>query len=354
MQNLKISAIILILLLTFPLILGVAHAEPAHPVLQRIQVTGSGIDTKIEITADKPLTYTYYKMPDLLKVVIDLALVDPGLVTPITVNSELISKITVQKKSISDFFLTRVAINLEKDAEFRVSADPADKGKLRVSFGKTPLPADKINSDKSDADEAGKRGVAAAGDSAPQSPSTIAPPPVAVAVTAPAAESPATIEPAPEREQESVGIKAATDKSTAETETQTGEASALQREEAPVIGSSPALQPVVPQKIPAGSIRAIKIKGDGLEIVSESRVDAYKAFTLTKPGRLVIDVPLAKCAIPTRDIPVRRFGVARVRVGAYADKVRLVFDTEGKPFPAYRIRKTGNGLKVTFPALKKG
>lgn len=353
MQNLKISAVILTLLLTFPLILGIAHAEPAHPVLQRIQVTGSGIDTKIEITADKPLTYTYYKMPDLLKVVIDLALVDPGLVTPITVNSELISKITVQKKSISDFSLTRVAINLEKDAEFRVSADPSDKGKLRVSFGKAPLTADKIKSDKSDADEAGKRGVAAAGDSAPQSPSTIAPPPVAVAVTAPAAESPAAVEPAPGKEQE-LDIKTAADKSAAETETQTGEASALQREEAPVIGSSPALQPVVPQKIPAGSIRAIKIKGDGLEIVSESRVDAYKAFTLTKPGRLVIDVPLAKCAIPTRDIPVRRFGVARVRVGAYADKVRLVFDAEGKPFPAYRIRKTGNGLKVTFPSVKKG
>lgn len=360
MQNLKILTVILTMFLTVPAFSTFAPAEPAQPVLKKIQVTGTGNDTRIDIVADKPLTYTYYKMPDLLKVVIDLALVDPGQVAPVTVNSELISKITVEKKANSNFSLTRVVINLAKDAEFAVLTDPADKSKIRVSFGKTPPSTSKETARKTGEDKAETAGNTAADEKASRSSVAIITPPAAMVATAPAAEAvlhqPAAAVPAPTGgKQESERENAASDKSAVIiAETHIEQAAVLQRAESSVIRPKPVLQPVVPQKILSGSISAIKVNRDSLEIVAGCKIDVYKAFTLTNPGRLVIDVPLAKCSISAKDMPVKRFGVAKARVGAYPDKIRLVFDAEGKPFPPYKIEKTGKGLKVTFPALKKG
>lgn len=346
--------------LTVPGFSTVAPAEPAQPVLQKIQVTGTGNDTRIDIVADKPLTYTYYKMPDLLKVVIDLALVDPGLVAPVKVNSELISKITVEKKAISNFSLTRVVINLAKDAEFAVLTDPADKSKIRVSFGKTPPVANKEISVKTGEDKAKTPGNTATDEKASRSSVAIVTPPATMVATAPAAETvlpqPAAVEPAPPgRKQESErGITTSDKSAVVVAETHTEQAATLQRAGSPTMRFKPVLQPVVPQKILSGSVSAIKVNSNSLEIVTGSGVADYKAFTLANPGRLVIDVPLAKCSISAKDIPVKRFGVAKARVGVYPDKIRLVFDAAGKPFPAYKIEKTGKGLKITFPALKKG
>lgn len=356
MQNLKILTVILTMFLTVPGFSTVASAEPAQPVLQKIQVTGTGNDTRIEIVADKPLTYTYYKMPDLLKVVIDLALVDPGSVVPVTVNSELISKITVEKKANSNFSLTRVVINLKNDAEFSVLTDPADKGKLRVSFGKTSPATNKEISQKSGVDKAGKEGDAATIEKTPLSSVAITTPAAAIIATAPAAKAvlhrPVAAVPAlTGKEQQSELENAASGKSAvAVAEKHTA---ALQRAESTVFRSKPVLLPVVPQKIPSGPISAVKVNRDNLVIVTGGVAD-YNAFTLTNPGRLVIDVPLAKCSILAKEMPVKRFGIAKARVGTYPDKVRLVFDAAGKTFPAYKIEKTGKGLKVTFPALKKG
>ncbi|ABQ26996.1 AMIN domain-containing protein [Geotalea uraniireducens] len=360
MQKLKILTVILTMFLTVPGFSIVASAEPVQPVLQKIQVTGTGKDTRIDIVADKPLTYTYYKMPDLLKVVIDLALVDPGSVAPVTVNSGLISKITVEKKAISNFSLTRVVINLKNDAEFAVLTDQADKGKIQVSFGKTSPSTNREISKKTGVDKAKTEGDAATIDKTPLSSVAITTQPAAIIATAPAAEAvlhqPVAAVPAlTGKEQQSDGENATTDKSAVViAETKTGQAASLQRTESATFRSKAVLLPVVPQKIPSGPISAVKVNKDNLVIVTGSGVADYNAFTLTNPGRLVIDLPLAKCSILAKDMPVKRFGIAKARVGTYPDKVRLVFDAAGKTFPAYKIEKTGKGLKVTFPALKKG
>lgn len=356
MQNLKILTVILTMFLTVPGFSIVASAEPVQPVLQKIQVTGTGNDTRIDIVADKPLTYTYYKMPDLLKVVIDLALVDPGSAAPVKVNSELISKITVEKKAISNFSLTRVVINLKKDAEFAVLTDPADKGKLQVSFGKTSPSTNREISKNTGVDKAKKEGDAATIEKTPLSSVAITTPPAAIVAAEAVLHQPVAAVPAlTGKEQESGGENATSGKSAVVVaETDTEQAATLQRTESPTFRSKPVLLPVVPQKIPSGPISAVKVNRDNLVIVTGSGVADYNAFTLTDPGRLVIDVPRAKCSILAKDMPVKRFGIAKARVGTYPDKVRLVFDAAGKKFPPYKIEKTGKGLKVTFPALKKG
>jgi len=69
---------------------------------------------------------------------------------------------------------------------------------------------------------------------------------------------------------------------------------------------------------------------------------------LTGPNRLVIDLPGNKGAFQKTEIPCNRFGINKVRVGIYPDKVRFVLDSGQSPTPAYRIEKTQSGLLVTF------
>lgn len=311
MQNLKILTVILTMIIAVPGFSILAAAEQTQPVLQKIQVTGTGNNARIEIAADKPLTYTYYKMPGLLKVIIDLALVDPGSVVPVTVNSDLISKITVEKKIISDFSLTRVVINLEKDAECVVVTDPADKKKLQVSFGKILLSAGKEIDNKSGGNEAKTGEDAATVEKLPRT---------SIAITTPPTATPAADE------------------------------VLHQRAASETISPKPVLQPVVPHEIPPGSISAVTVNRGNILIVTGARITNYKAFALTNPSRLVIDVPHAKCSILAKDMPVKRFGVTKARVGAYPDKVRLVFDAEGKQFPQYKIANTDKGLVIKFPS----
>jgi hypothetical protein len=55
MRNLRILAALLSILFILPCS-GIALAEATPSILKKIQVNGTGNDTRIEITADKPLT----------------------------------------------------------------------------------------------------------------------------------------------------------------------------------------------------------------------------------------------------------------------------------------------------------
>ena len=362
MRNLRILAALLSILFILPCSGGIALAEATPPVLKKIQVTGTGNDTRIEITADKPLTYTFYKIPELLKAVIDLAIVDPGQINPVlTINSAMISKITVEKKRFYDFSLTRVVINLEKETEFAVKHDPADKGKILVTFGKGLYPGAGDASGKFVVDVAKPADIISpAIEKASQSHLSATAPAAAVTAATPGAHL-------------ALPLSAAAALVTADNKTESGkkepapaheprgeapkkkaeQTAAAQPDKAARIVPGSALTPVVPATGGARIISALKVNNDNLEIIASYNIDDFKDFILTKPERLVIDLPLAKSSITTRNIPVRHLGVAKTRVGSYPDKVRLVFDTEGKPVPSYRIEKTGKGLKVFFPSRQK-
>jgi AMIN domain-containing protein len=359
MRHLRIIATLLSILFILPSSGGIALAEAAPSVLKKIQVTGAGNDIRIEITADKPLTYTYYKMPELLKAVIDLAIVDPGQINPVmTINSTLISKITVEKKSFYDFSLTRVVINLEKETGFAVKHDPADKGKILVTFGKELYPRS--------GDASGKTGVDVAKPADIVSPDIGNASQLPLSATAPAAAvAAATAGAHPALPSSAATVPVTTDgkpesgkKEPAPAHDPSGEAprklaeqaAAAQPGKAVRIVSGAVLAPVVPATGGARIISALRVNSDSLEIIANYNVDDFKAFILTKPERLVIDLPLAKNSITARNIPLRRLGVAQARIGTYPDKVRLVFDTEGRPVPYYKIEKTGKGLKVFFPS----
>ena len=118
------------------------------PLLQETAVrrlsrplTVSSDASQIEILADKPLSYTYYKTIEPPKVVIDIAQTDPGSVTKmIEVNAGNIKRIEVAKHEFTGGFLSRIEVIPTKEVgDFSVTTDSVDKGKLLITFAKSPI-----------------------------------------------------------------------------------------------------------------------------------------------------------------------------------------------------------------------
>jgi type IV pilus assembly protein PilQ len=88
---------------------------------------------------------------------------------------------------------------------------------------------------------------------------------------------------------------------------------------------------------PAGS--AIRITGDG-ELT-------YKAFQLTGPDRVVLDISGVRNAVPKKNIVVNDSVVKRVRIGQFSpDVIRVVLDLGSKS--TYDVARQGESLVVTF------
>src|SRR6185369_10955049 len=95
-------------------------------------VTGSNVE--IEVTADIPMTYTYYKVPGQARAVVDIADADPEKVEPlIVVNKGPLSSISVDKAMIADMTVSRLVFNLVSESDIAVSHD-VNRKKLMVSF----------------------------------------------------------------------------------------------------------------------------------------------------------------------------------------------------------------------------
>jgi len=109
-------------------------AQPV-PTVKGIRVYGSGDDFGVEITADRDLVYSCTKIPPLLRIVIDLPLTEPGRPdTDYRVDSAMISTIRLEKKSINDDLVTRIAVNLTEDADYAARLDPVDRKKLTLTL----------------------------------------------------------------------------------------------------------------------------------------------------------------------------------------------------------------------------
>jgi type IV pilus secretin PilQ/predicted competence protein len=92
----------------------------------------------------------------------------------------------------------------------------------------------------------------------------------------------------------------------------------------------------------AGANVQVKISGDGAL--------TYKAFTLEKPSRLVIDFTGVKSAVAKSNIAVSDSVVKDVRVGQFATAptpvARVVLDLSAKS--PYHIAEDGDAIRVTF------
>ncbi len=277
----------------FLAVLGCMHSAVFAAELLDIKSEIAGSTVSIEISADVAMKYSYYNVPKKARAVLDIAEVDPEKIDPlIVVNKGVVSSITVDKVQVSGVVISRIIFNLVSESEISVSAN-ADRKLLTVTFGgSTAATADKLEPDP----------VLSTELVAKVEPSAI------VALTPP---------PSP-------------------TETQI-----------------PKLEPVVPVNISPANTSALTIKSVAvgasyIEIRTNKPIENFRATRLTKPERLVIDFASAKTNQRPKSVYINKFGIIRTRIGVSPKNIRIVFDPSKKRFPAYKITKTENGLRIKF------
>ena len=293
--------------------------------LQAIKVSEDGY--QVEISASKPLTYTFYKVTSPLKVVVDLSQTDPGAITsPIEVNAGNVKRIEVTRHGFGQYVLSRVEISLANNGEFTVNTDSDNRSKLLVTFVK-PQPEQVATKAEARVEEKQLK----VEDLAPPAPAQ-----------AKIEEKQVKAEEKQVKNEESQPKPDEIKPSPATVEGNGGE-----KQAAPVAKDVP--KAAAEQK--AKVLTAINVVPDGVEIVVPGGVDTFNSFRLTRPLRLVLDIPGAKSSLAAKSVAVKSFGIDKARVGLSPDKVRIVFDSAQNTLLAYRIDKSENGLKVLLKGV---
>jgi len=293
-------------------------------------VTGSNV--VIEVTADIPMTYTYYKVPGQARAVVDIADADPEKVEPlIVVNKGAVSSISVDKAMIGDMTVSRLIFNLVSETEISVTQAP-DRKTLKVSFG------DGIS-------------VAAPPVAAPST--SVAAPVVVPALQEPLVPAAAVVAPVPEV---AAAVAASSKPASKEEEDPLGldepqPAVAPANDAAPAAVRSAKLEPVVPvsdQTTPSMEVvKGIIIGASFIDIQTNGPVGKFKQLKLAKPERLSIEIP-GTTTMSVTSVQVKRFGISKVRIGTTPGFVRVVLDAAKPSFPKYEIVSVENGLRVNF------
>jgi hypothetical protein len=294
-------------------------------------VTGSNV--VIEVTADIPMTYTYYKVPGQARVVVDIADADPEKVEPlIVVNKGEVASISVDKTMIGDMTVSRLVFNLISESDISVNHVP-DRKTLNVSFG----------GGKAAASQPAKAPVVPAVDqaAAPEPKEPVAP--VPAAVVAPAPKEPAAVavplQPASREEEDPLGLDEP-------------QPAAPAKSSAPAAARSTKLEPDVPAAADDASPSTVTVKGivigaSYIDIQTNGAVEKFKQLKLTKPERLLIEIP-GTSSMRVNSVQVKRFGLSTVRIGTTPGFVRVVLDASKPAFPRYEIVSVENGLRINF------
>jgi type IV pilus assembly protein PilQ len=299
------------LLVVFSLFLSFGCAQNTYSVkdakqesadlstLRTVTVSGEGETTRVEITADKPLTYTYYALRDPFRTVIDLSQADPGTVqAPEISSTSKIKNITIAKNELTAGALVRITLETTDQSEFTVIPDPTNPQKLIVALAGNPSPT-----------------------------TTKSEPEVTEAVKA----SP------PENKEKTASpdkvVESAASSAPIEAQAQ----------------AQPQPQPVPSDRKAAGTqvlVTSIDVEDSAIQVRSNGEIDKYKYFTLTKPQRLVLDIYHVKSSMATSSVSLRKLGVENARIGIYPEKLRIVFDSKKALFPEYAISKSASGLSI--------
>jgi len=90
----------------------------------------------------------------------------------------------------------------------------------------------------------------------------------------------------------------------------------------------------------------VEVKGDG-------PLPDYRSFQLSRPSRLVVDLPRITNAFSKKRIEVGSQLLKEIRMGQTPERLRIVFTFPGKKLPPYQLTKEGQDLKVFLGEVKK-
>lgn len=116
------------------LVAATVAAAAERPVVREVLVSREGNGARIEIRADRPLTYRSYPMPGLEKWVIDL----PGAASTYPedeskkMRTPPLERVTVKQRDVNGDPLTRVGLDVKGAVDFSLTEDRLDKGHLVI------------------------------------------------------------------------------------------------------------------------------------------------------------------------------------------------------------------------------
>lgn len=289
-------------ILLFILSLTAVQSASAAGILKEIK-TGGGASPRVEFVTDRqPGEVSCYTMPQLRRAMVDLYDIEPGQMAPVVpADTSLIKRVTVERRTINGRVLSRAIIDLARDAEISVAPHPVEKTRVFAMLKPLPVASSSVPAKES------KKAVA---------PPTVTPSTAATGTT-PAAKVPAAKTP---------------DKPPVKTP----------------------LQPVVPAFGPPPVVSGVRTSTESIEIVAQTAIERFTTFTLTNPGRLVIDIAPGGSSLAVKEVAINRFGVRKLRVGTHPDKVRLVLDADRATFPVHALQRVGSGLKIVFGSATPG
>jgi len=116
--------------------------------------------------------------------------------------------------------------------------------------------------------------------------------------------------------------------------------------------SAPAAETATPKAAagsasPAKEVASVAVERNGVAINADGRIDKYRYFTLGAPPRLVVDVYGVRPGFDRRSFTIPG-GFKDVRVGAYHNKTRFVFDGKGAALPPFSVQPAGDRLLVSW------
>lgn len=312
-----------------------AEASPEVAVAGEIRGIAVSEDaSKIDITSDRPIVYTYYQLESPPRIVVDLAQVTSGsLALPIEVNRGSVKRIDVTKHEFGSGVLSRVDISLNDKVEVAAALDSGDNRRLSLmlSTGKE-VPKPEVKGD------------------------VVASAPVAKEPV-PAAETPVVKEPS------AAGNGQQAAEAATETKAEVPSLTVEKRDAAEPVADKSAITaapaPVQPEQQPKPvpttekttgprALKAITKSETGISIILTAAVDTYHSFKLGNPERLVVDIPKTKNEMATKSVDINSFNLGKARIGGSADKVRVVFDAVGGAIPPYSVAKSESGLAIAF------
>ena len=94
-------------------------------------------------------------------------------------------------------------------------------------------------------------------------------------------------------------------------------------------------------------VKGIAIGASFIDIQTNGPVETFKQFKLSKPERLLIEIT-GTSSMKMSSVQVKRFGVAKVRIGVTPGAVRVVLDTARASFPKYEVSTLENGVRIIF------
>ncbi len=99
----------------------------------------------------------------------------------------------------------------------------------------------------------------------------------------------------------------------------------------------------------------VSAKPDGVEVDlrADGSIPDYKTFQLSRPARLVVDLPRMENGSGKKNFEVGNRWLKEVRIGQHPDKVRVVFVFPEAKIPPFQLNRQGPELKLAVGETKK-